>query len=216
LKDAVFSVTENLKGVSDPKRVGMLDIPIIRSQEATASIQARVKAYYDYYLDKLKEATGGLMGKRGLHYLLHDNFEVGQGNWTNEMMAEFKRRRGYDMTPWLPTLVGHVVESAEASDRFLWDFRKTIAEMTAELQNDPCNARLAQLLNAIAAYTAAHGDPPADLSALQPEYVAFEPVDPVSNQPYRYQTLGQSVSLSCPPVPSPPPAVAEADDAPGA
>ena len=89
-------------------------------------------------------------------------------------------------------------------------------EMTAELQNDPCNARLAQLLNAIAAYTAAHGDPPAELSALQPEYVAFEPVDPVSNQPYRYQTLGQSVALSCPPVPSPPPAVAEADDAPGA
>jgi hypothetical protein len=95
-----------------------------------------VKAYYDYYLDKLKEATGGLMGKRGLHYLLHDNFEVGQGNWTNEMMAEFKRRRGYDMTPWLPTLVGHVVESAEASDRFLWDFRKTIAEMTAEYNYD--------------------------------------------------------------------------------
>ena len=70
-----------------------------------------VKAYYDFYLDKLKEATGGLMGKRGLHYLLHDNFEVGQGNWTNEMMAEFKKRRGYDMTPWLPTLVGHVVEA---------------------------------------------------------------------------------------------------------
>ena len=41
-------------------------------------------------------------------------------------------------------------------------------EMTAELQNDPCNARLAQLLNAIAAYTAAHGDPPAELSALRP------------------------------------------------
>ncbi len=92
-----------------------------------------VKAYYDYYLDKLKEATGGRMGKRGLQYLLQDNWEVGpQGNWTNEMMTEFKRRRGYDMTPWLPTLVGHVMESAEASDRFLWDFRKTIAEMTAE------------------------------------------------------------------------------------
>ena len=95
-----------------------------------------VKAYYDYYLDKLKEATGGLMGKRGLHYLFNDNWERGQGNWTDEMMAEFKRRRGYDMTPWLPALVGHVVESAEASDRFLWDFRKTIAEMTAEYTYD--------------------------------------------------------------------------------
>lgn len=89
-------------------------------------------------------------------------------------------------------------------------------EMTAELQNDPCNARLAQILNAIAAYTAAHGEPPTELSALQPDYVSFEPVDPVTHQPYRYQTLGQSVSLACPPVPSPAPAVAEVDDPPGA
>jgi outer membrane protein TolC len=49
LKDALLSVTENLKSVSEPKRVGMLDIPIIRPQEATAAIQALVKAYFDYY-----------------------------------------------------------------------------------------------------------------------------------------------------------------------
>jgi hypothetical protein len=104
--------------------------------EADKLSKQAVKAYYDYYLDKLEEATGGLMGKRGLHYLHNDNWERGQGNWTDEMIAEFKRRRGYDMTPWLPTLVGHVVESAEASDRFLWDFRKTIAEMTAEYNYD--------------------------------------------------------------------------------
>lgn len=88
------------------------------------------------------------------------------------------------------------------------------AEMTADLQNDPCNARLAEILNAVAAYTAAHGEPPAALAALQPDYVAFEPVDPVTNQPYRYQTLGQSVSLACPPAPPPAPAVAETDDSP--
>ncbi len=32
----------------------------------------------------------------------------------------------------LPVLAGRVVESAEASDRFLWDFRKTIADLTAD------------------------------------------------------------------------------------
>jgi hypothetical protein len=90
------------------------------------------------------------------------------------------------------------------------------AEMTAQLESDPCNARLVQILNAIAAYTAAHGDPPAALSALQPDYVSFEPIDPVTNQPYRYQTLGQSVSLACPPAaPAPAPVVAGADDSPG-
>lgn len=105
--------------------------------------KSAVKAYYDYYLDKFEQATGGLMGKRGLNYLHNDNWERGQANWTDEMIAEFTRRRGYDMKPWLPVLVGHVVGSAEASDRFLWDFRKTIAEMTAEYTYD----QLSDILN---------------------------------------------------------------------
>jgi outer membrane protein TolC len=49
LKDAVYSATENIRSVSEPKRVGNLDIPVIRPQEATAAIQALVKAYFDYY-----------------------------------------------------------------------------------------------------------------------------------------------------------------------
>ena len=32
----------------------------------------------------------------------------------------------------MPVLTGRVVESAEASDRFLWDFRKTIADLIAD------------------------------------------------------------------------------------
>ncbi len=80
-------------------------------------------AYYTYYLDQLKNAAGAEMGQRGLQYMLNDSWEAGQANWTDEMIAEFTRRRGYDMKPWLPVLVGHVVESSEASDRFLWDFR---------------------------------------------------------------------------------------------
>ncbi|GAB3428245.1 glycosyl hydrolase family 2 protein [Flindersiella endophytica] len=98
--------------------------------------KSAVQAYYDYYLDKFEQATGGLMGERGLNYLHNDNWERGQANWTDEMIAEFTKRRGYDMKPWLPVLVGHVVESSEASDRFLWDFRRTIAEMTAEYTYD--------------------------------------------------------------------------------
>ena len=47
------------------------------------------------------------------------------------MIEQFKKLRGYDPMPWLPVLTGQVVESAEASDRFLWDFRKTIADLIA-------------------------------------------------------------------------------------
>jgi len=58
-------------------------------------------------------------------------WEAGSQNWTDEMLAQFKKLRGYDPTPWLPVLTGRIVESAAQSDRFLWDFRKTIADLIA-------------------------------------------------------------------------------------
>src|SRR6185295_17646435 len=91
-----------------------------------------VKAYLDNYLGRYEDAVGDLMGKRGLQYVITDSWEAGAQNWTDEMIAEFGKRRGYDMRPWLPVLTGRVVESAEASERFLWDFRKTIADLTVE------------------------------------------------------------------------------------
>ena len=95
-----------------------------------------VKRYFDNYLDQYKDATGGLMGKRGLQYIITDSWEAGTQNWTDNMMTEFKNRRGYDILHWLPVLSGHVVESAEASDRFLWDFRRTLEELVAEYHYD--------------------------------------------------------------------------------
>ncbi len=95
-----------------------------------------VKTYFENYLDQYKDATGGLMGKKGLQYLITDSWEAGSLNWTDSMMVEFKSRRGYDMLPWLPVLTGHIVGSAQASDQFLWDFRKTIADLIAENHYD--------------------------------------------------------------------------------
>jgi hypothetical protein len=104
--------------------------------EADKLSKKHMTAYFDYYLNQYKDATGGLMGQRGLQYVLTDSWEAGQANWTDEMIAEFAKRRGYDIKPWLPVLVGHVVESSEASDRFLFDFRKTVAELTAQHHYD--------------------------------------------------------------------------------
>ena len=72
------------------------------------------------------------MGKRGIRYVITDSWEAGSQNWTDDMMAQFKKRRGYDPAPWMPVLTGRVVESAEASDQFLWDFRKTISDLIAD------------------------------------------------------------------------------------
>jgi hypothetical protein len=91
-----------------------------------------VKKYFDTYLDSYKETVGAdFMGKRGIRYVVNDSWEAGSQNWTDNMIAQFKQLRGYDPLPWMPVLTGRVVESAEASDRFLWDFRKTIADLIA-------------------------------------------------------------------------------------
>ena len=92
-----------------------------------------VKSYMDGYLDSYKETVGAdWMGKRGIRYVVTDSWEAGSQNWTDDMIAKFKARRGYDPVPWMPVLAGRLVESAAASDRFLWDFRKTIADLIAD------------------------------------------------------------------------------------
>ena len=91
-----------------------------------------VKNYFEKYLDSYKETVGAdEMGKKGIRYVINDSWEAGSQNWTDNMIEQFKKLRGYDPVPWMPVLAGQVVESAEASDRFLWDFRKTIADLIA-------------------------------------------------------------------------------------
>lgn len=89
------------------------------------------EAYLAGYTEPLAEALGPLYGK-SLRYMLLDSWEAGIQNWTDEMLTEFKERRGYDPSPYLPVLSGKVVGSAEVSDRFLWDFRRTLVDMFAE------------------------------------------------------------------------------------
>ena len=91
-----------------------------------------VKKYFDTYLDSYKETVGAdFMGSKGIRYVINDSWEAGSQNWTDNMIAQFKKLRGYDPLPWLPVLTGQVVESAQASDKFLWDFRKTIGDLIA-------------------------------------------------------------------------------------
>jgi len=90
-----------------------------------------VEAYYHGYFDSLAESLGPLFGS-ALQYVLMDSYEAGMQNWTDEMIGQFRNRRGYDPIPFLPVLAGRVVESADVSDRFLWDFRRTLADMFAD------------------------------------------------------------------------------------
>jgi hypothetical protein len=95
-----------------------------------------VRRYINTYLDMYKDATGGLIGPKGLQYMVLDSYEAGHMTWTKNMPEEFKIRRGYDLIKWIPVLTGRVVKDLESSEKFLWDFRKTIGEMIAENHYD--------------------------------------------------------------------------------
>ena len=79
----------------------------------------------------LLDAAGPLAGKT-LRYFHTDSFEDGYPNWTATMLTQFKKYRGYDATPYLPVFAGRMVGSAEISDRFLHDYRKTVADCMAD------------------------------------------------------------------------------------
>ena len=61
-----------------------------------------------------------------------DSYEKGRNNWTPRMREEFQKRRGYDPIPFLPTLTGHIIGSSAITERFLWDWRRTIADLFAD------------------------------------------------------------------------------------
>ncbi|MBB1286468.1 DNA-binding protein [Flavisolibacter sp. BT320] len=58
-----------------------------------------------------------------------DSWECGSQNWSQNFREEFKKRRGYDLYPYLPVMGGIPVESNQVSEGFLYDVRKTIAEL---------------------------------------------------------------------------------------
>ena len=65
-------------------------------------------------------------------YMHVDSWECGSQNWSKDFAEEFQRRRGYDLLPWLPTMVGIPIESAAKSEAVLRDVRQTINDLLQE------------------------------------------------------------------------------------
>ncbi len=92
---------------------------------------AAMDAHFAGLMAKLIADVGPAAGKTLSHVHI-DSWETFSQNWTPRMREEFRKRRGYDLLPYLPVFTGRVVDSLEVSERFLWDLRKTIAELTNE------------------------------------------------------------------------------------
>jgi hypothetical protein len=69
--------------------------------------------------------------KSAFKYVIADSYEKGSQNWTDGFAQNFEKRYGYNPKKYLPVFSGRVVGSVAASERFLWDLRRAIADDVA-------------------------------------------------------------------------------------
>ncbi|MCR5413768.1 MAG: hypothetical protein K6F50_03440, partial [Kiritimatiellae bacterium] len=89
---------------------------------------AALEWHFRHYPQWLLDAAGEHAGKT-FNYFLVDSWECGYQTWTKKFPGEFKKRRGYDIIPWLPVLAGETIGSKEDSEAFLHDYRLTCSDL---------------------------------------------------------------------------------------
>jgi hypothetical protein len=94
-------------------------------------------------LEPLFKRMGDTVGK-SFNTIVIDSYETGPQNWTAGMIADFKRLRGYDLTPYLPALAGFAVKDQDTTKKFLFDYRRTLADLWGENYSGHYAQRLKQ------------------------------------------------------------------------
>jgi hypothetical protein len=92
---------------------------------------AAAEFHFKHVIDRVA-ADAAAAGAKGPATVLIDSYEAGMQTWTADFPAEFRRRAGYDINGYLPALFGRIVGDAAVSERFLFDFRRTQADLMAE------------------------------------------------------------------------------------
>ena len=90
-----------------------------------------VQASWDGMMKQIVDNAGDLAGTT-VKGTFVDSYEVGMQNWTDTFREDFKRLRGYDPILLMPIITGRFIKSADYSERFLNDFRRTVADLFAE------------------------------------------------------------------------------------
>lgn len=89
---------------------------------------AALDVHFNSFPKKLCAKAEDLVGNT-FKFILLDSYEAEFFNWTANFPAEFEKRRGYSLIPWLPVLCGEIVGTVAESESVLFDFRKTIADL---------------------------------------------------------------------------------------
>ncbi|UOB17774.1 glycosyl hydrolase [Abyssalbus ytuae] len=80
------------------------------------------------YLEPFNHTLGKT--KRKLRSVFNDSYEVYETDFTPDFFNEFKKRKGYDLKPYLPLLLNKV--NTEKGNRVRHDYRETISDLLFE------------------------------------------------------------------------------------
>ncbi len=117
-----YGLTGRKNGPASPEATGL---------EVDKLDSAAVQRYFRNYYRMYQEASNGRLGTV-ITNLMVDSYESGCQNWTASMPEEFLKRRGYSLLPWMPALAGRIIGDANLTERFLYDWRRTLEELVAE------------------------------------------------------------------------------------
>lgn len=92
-----------------------------------------IKLHFDNWFGKAFEKTEPGLARDVLKIFYIDSWEAGSQNWNKNFAAEFKKRRGYDLMPYLLVMTGVPVNDAATSEKILHDVRETIAELVNDI-----------------------------------------------------------------------------------
>jgi hypothetical protein len=106
--------------------------------------------------DRMLEA----FGDQPPYAIFSDSLEDYGSNWTGDLMEQFRTRRGYDLTPYLPALVGDIGPLTAAVRH---DWGRTLTELANERYLAPLHACAQQHHTLLRSQT--YGFPPVTLSS---------------------------------------------------
>ena len=93
---------------------------------------AAVASQFNHYAaEMLKDAAA--VNSKALTGMIFDSWEAQSQNWSPVFRDEFRKRRGYDVLPYLPAFAGFIVGDRDLTDRFLRDVRQTMSDLVCEV-----------------------------------------------------------------------------------
>ncbi|MEP0367375.1 MAG: glycosyl hydrolase [Cyclobacteriaceae bacterium] len=91
-----------------------------------------INTQFDGWYGQIMEKMGTKLTTDVLKAFHIDSWECGSQNWSPVFREEFKKRRGYDPLRYLPVMAGFPIGNPELSEKFLYDIRQTISELTID------------------------------------------------------------------------------------